>query len=270
MNKSEEHWRWNADPVWHYFCSMQYEAARSEASTNDFMRYHHIRSCIYFAVGTVESFLNFQFRQHKQKLNTPENQILKTLKDTKLPDKISKWPSEMCGHDIVFEKNFDEVFLLYKNIRNEITHPKRKDHSIYLELDKAELNILIDAVAKGLVSIYEGISQPFPYWVLGWNYVGLNGNPAYPFLSNNINGFVPSLRNMGFSGKNLDIPDLSWDKKYMKNIDDYNALKSALDSCPLDIEPYWKDFPQKPRLTRKWWDHKIIYEDIEKHHIKMQ
>jgi hypothetical protein len=90
------------------------------------------------------------------------------------------------------------LFETYQETRNEITHPKRRDHSIYVELDQADPDGLVDAIARAIVTLCEARGVPFPYWVLGWNYVGLNNNPAHPLQSNNLNGFVWSFRGMGY------------------------------------------------------------------------
>jgi hypothetical protein len=71
-----------------------------------------------------------------------------------------------------------------------------------------------------------------------------------------MNGFVWSLRAMGYD---VRVNDPSWERKHMTSMPGYEELKGALDRYPDDIEPYWDKFPEKPRLTRRWWDHEFIY-----------
>lgn len=258
MTDREEIWRWNSEPAWHYHCSMSYEAAMASDSNNDFVRYHHVRTCVYFAVSTIETFLNQQMRRHLEEQEIAEEAILKRLRSHE--DKRKDWPSEICGKEVNFSSDVHKVFETYRLMRNEITHPKRRDHSIYLELESANPDELVEAISVAIVTIHEGMGEPFPYWVLGWNYVGMNGNPAYPVQSNNLNGFVYSLIGMGFQG--VRSSDLSWERRHMFTVENYKHLKSELAKYPVDIEPYWPDFPMRPRLTRRWWDHEFINKNI--------
>lgn len=255
MPNDHEVWRWNADPVWHYFCSTQYEAHQAKTANNNFMRYHHVRSCLFYAVCVVEALLNKEMRGHMEAQGAIEKDILKRLRFASLEEKRERWPSEICGKSVKFDAALIKLFETYQETRNEITHPKRRDHSIYVELDQADPDGLVDAIARAIVTLCEARGVPFPYWVLGWNYVGLNNNPAHPLQSNNLNGFVWSFRGMGYD---VDVSDVDWESRHMTSIGGYEALREALARYPADIEPYWKDFPLRPRLTRRWWDHEFI------------
>lgn len=260
MDEYRETWRWNADLAWHYHCSMFYESAMAQEANNDFMRYHHVRSGIYFAVSALEAFLNGHMRRDLEAKGVPEEEIFKKLRHTKIDEKRKKWPSEICGREIAFPDGVGQIFEAYKDIRNETTHPKRRDHSIYPQLEGANPNKLAEAVSVAMVTVYEGLSDPFPYWVLGWNYVGMNNNPAHPNQGNNMNGFFWSLIEMGFQ---VSSDEIAWDKLNMVTLQDYHALKDTLDKYPHEIEPYRADLPMRPRLTRRWWDHEFIYTNIK-------
>lgn len=260
MVQTQKIWRWNSELPWHHHCSMLYEAALAHEANNDFMRYHHVRSCIYFAVSALEAFLNGQMRRFHEGKGVPEKEIFKKLKKTPIDNKRADWPSEICGHSVVFPDGIDQIFAAHKDIRNETTHPKRRDHSIYPELEGANPNELAEAVSVAMVAVYEGLDDPFPYWLLGWNYVGMNNNAAYPHQSNNMNGFFYSLKRMGWR---ISATEIDWDKRNMVTLENYRVLKDALDEYPLYIEPYWPIFPTRPRLTRRWWDHAFIYKDLK-------
>jgi hypothetical protein len=258
MADGQGHWRWNSDTTWHYFCSMQYEAVSAANANNDFMRYHHLRSCIYYATSVLESLLNKEMRRSLEKQRVPEGEIKKRLRYTKLDEKLEKWPTIIAGRQVSLSRDAMKIFE-DRQIRNEVTHPKRRDHSIYAELDRAEPMKLVDAVARSLVAVCEAKGAAFQYWVLGWNYVGMNGNAAYPCELNNMNGFVWSLHWMGF---NVRLHDTSWEREFMTSENGYEQLKAALDKYPEDIEPLLHELPQRPRLTRRWWDHQFIYENV--------
>lgn len=258
-----EHWRWNSNITWHYFSSMYYETHCAANANNDFTKYHHRRSALYYAVGTIESYLNSERRKFLEAANTDENKIQKELKDTRLPEKRKKWPEEMYGANFHLDDSITQIFEKYSKDRNEITHPKNRDHSIYAELDNMDDIALRESVAKSLVSLHSAKNTPFPYWALGWNYVGMNGNPAYPFEGNIHNGFLPSLQAMGYRVPSADYGSANvWVETNMTSLVGYDNLKKILDNYPNDIEPYWDRFPMKPRLCRRWWDHQFINSTI--------
>jgi len=235
------------------------EAHRAQTAPNDFVRHHHVRACAYFAISAVEAFLNQRMRKHLEAHGTPENEILKRLRSTRLNDKREKWPSEMSGRPFSLPAQASRVFEISKALRDEVTHPKRRDHSIYVELDALDASSVCEAVATTVVAVGEALGTPFPYWVLGWNYVGMNGDPCWPVLLNNMNGFYHSLVAMGFQ---LGSHDVHWDKTHMVSLADYHKLQNSLARYPADIEPYHTLFTRRPRLTRRWWDRDLIMESI--------
>jgi len=237
---------------------MQYGAIAAGYANNDFIRYHHLRSCIYFAVGTIESLMNQEMHYHLTQQGEIEENIQGQLRKP-IMKKIKDWPAIMYGRPVALPAEIVTVFDEFREIRNEITHPKLRDHAIYYVLDQSNISRLVDTVATALVTIYEAKSKPFPYWVLGWNYVGMNGNPAFPMELNNLNGFVHSLKAMGYSGIGHD---LSYEQRCMSTVEHYRYLRDQLANYPEDIEPYWPRFPHKPRLTRRWWDHEFIIRNV--------
>lgn len=260
---NNEHWRWNSNITWHYFSSMYHETHCALNANNDFMKYHHRRSALYYAVGTIESYLNSERRKFLENAGTEESQIQKQLKDTRLPDKRKKWPEEMYGSNFNLDDSIVQIFEKYAKDRNEITHPKNRDHSIYAELDNMDDIALRDSVAKSLVSLHAAKNTPFPYWVLGWNFVGMNNNPAYPFEGNVHNGFLHSLQAMGYRVPASDYGSAkTWVEANMTTLAGFENLKKVLDAYPHDIEPCSEWLPMKPRLCRRWWDHQFILSTV--------
>jgi hypothetical protein len=216
---------------------------------------------MYFGVGTMESYLNQEMRKHLASQGKTDEEVFKVLRGPSIKKKLAKWPEEICGKPIQFEPKVLTIIDEYKAIRDEITHPKNADHSIYLNLDAAKPDELVDAVATALVTMMEERGKPFPFWLLGWNYVGHNGNPAAPFHGNNLNGFAWSLINMGFTGVHAT-PD--WERTQMSSLKGYRHLQGELAKYPDDIEPFRLMFPSRPFLTRRWWDEAYIKESIER------
>jgi len=250
-----EVWRWEGNTDWHYFCSMSYAAAQAREAANPFMRYHAIRTCVYFAVATIEAHLNLWMRIKLESDGISEAGVWKRLRTTKLDDKIDKWPTEICGRRTEIASEIRAVLEQYKALRDEVTHPKRRDHSVLVDLEKADPDGLADAVARSIVTIAEGKGEPFQYWVLGWNYTGMNGDPSYPCQLNNGNAFIYSLKGMDLPADPFEI---DWDKRNMASISDYERIKLQLDDYEFDIEPYWVGMPSRPRLTRRWWDREYL------------
>lgn len=255
---SQEVWRWNSDLAWHYYSSMQFEAFCTQTAKNEFLRYHHLRACIYFGIGTLEAFLNKRIRLFLEGEGVDEEEICRKLFHS-IEDKWTKWVKRIYGKNAIKESGVSDVFKRFKDLRNEITHPTSRDHSIYAHMDSVQPYELLDAVAIGLVSLYEAERKPFPYWLLGWNYVGMNEDAAQPAQGNNQNGFLHSMKYMGFpvpSGISPACED--WEKQYMTTLDGFRKLRLSLDLYPEDIEPFLANFPSRPRLCRRWWDRELI------------
>lgn len=254
----ERYGRWNVDPTWHHCSSMHQEAFHAIHASNEFAKYHHLRGFVYFSIATLESFLNQQMRFNLEREDQSEDKIFSKIRNTGLKDKLKKWPRKICPKEVRDFNGVAEDLLIYVNLRDDLTHPKHYDHGIYLTLDRLNIDELIRMVTDYIILVYEGLNESFLYWLLGWNYVGFNGDEANPCLINN-QQFLHSLLNMGFEVPAFKYGEaLAWEKENMLTLDGYRKIKLSLDKCDLEIEPFWPDFPLKPRLTKKWWDENFI------------
>jgi hypothetical protein len=184
---------------------------------------------------------------------TNEEGILKKLRKVNLEEKIKNWPSEICDNPLQTPDHIIKTFKIFQGVRNEVTHAKKRDHSIYSDLDQMQPELIVDAVARLIITTLSAKARPFPYWLLGWNYVGFNGNPTHPFEGNNLNGFVHSLRNLGIQFNNYG-SDIIWEEKAMTSMEGFDELKNILTQVTIDTEPQDIRFPQRPLLTRRWWE----------------
>tara|TARA_B100000315_G_scaffold105833_1_gene97067 strand:- start:506 stop:1246 length:741 start_codon:yes stop_codon:yes gene_type:complete len=241
---------------------MYQEAYCADHAPHEFARYHHLHGCLFFAVGSIEAFLNEQMRKALEDKGLHEDEIFKKLRKRPLPGKIEDWPKELCGKPAPVSEEIREVLYASRILRGEITHPKRRDHSIYRELDELHTTPIITAVSEYMVSIYEGAGEAFPYWIFGWNYVGMNNDPTYPALLPR-GQFQYSLQMMGYDVPAADYyRSQEWEKVNMSSVEGYRVLKSALDqTATADIEPVWRALPQRPRLTRRWWDREFLMQE---------
>lgn len=257
MNNNQQIWRWNVDDVWQTFSSMFQEAYFADNSTSNIQRYHHLSACLLFGACSVESFLNKQFRTKFQN-DMDEDTIFKKLRYTSLKQKLEKWPIEICKKKI--DERVQDIITNYLNLRHEVTHRKRQDHSLYKELDETDTNDIISSVQKAFLTIYEGNAKAFPYWLLGWNYVGMNFNETHPTLINN-QQFKYSLNNMGYRVPCFLADEAeAWEKKYMVGQKMFNAFQEQIYKTAPEIEPKQPKFLTAPRLCKRWWDKDLIKE----------
>lgn len=253
-------WRFDSDLTWHYHASMVRECFNIAATRVKFSRYHHVRTFIYYAICVLESALNAEMRRHEQDTKSEED-IYKKLWNTKLDKKVRSWPSEIFSEEATFDDRLFASLAQTKNVRNEVTHPKRHDHSIYLELDDIarSANDICLQISLALAQIAEWRGDPFPYWLTGWQLVGEIGNPTEVVCGSNGNSFVYSLRSLGYRDKRVEgLPLSEWEEKLMSSARDFLSMNEALTTCQHDIEPFCPSMPKKPRLCRKWWDHDLI------------
>ncbi|OEU70737.1 MAG: hypothetical protein BA863_14725 [Desulfovibrio sp. S3730MH75] len=256
-------WRWNVNPVWERHCSMLQEAVLTKESKDDFSRNHHLRACLYFGIGTLEAFLNQQMREILTQEGWSEDKIYKEIRYGKFEEKRKTWIARICGKEVSLPEEYSEVILEFNLIRGDITHPKDRDHAIYPQLENCDYMRFIEVITKSIVFIHENQQEVFPYWLLGWNYVGFNHDSAWPNLRSN-SEFLFSLRNMGYSFQcSPSMADYSdkWQNVNMVSLDGYKKLKRILEDYAEDIEPQCTTIGHPPRLTRRWWDRRFILEN---------
>ena len=249
-------WRWNVDDVWQSFSSMFQEMSFANEASNEIARYHHLRACLLFGGCTIESFSNANMRSHLKATDLSEDKILRRLWYTALREKIESWSAEICG--MTLEDEDVDVLLSFLDLRNEVTHRKRMDHSLYKELDETNPLRFVEAIQKTFVLVYQGQGSPFPYWLLGWNFVGMSGDNTHPCIINN-QQFQHALNHMGFTVPAWEYDAArAWEEKNMSGIDAFLRLKEGYYSRAPDIEPKSKRFPMAPRLCKRWWDRQLI------------
>ncbi|MDO9632560.1 MAG: hypothetical protein Q7I92_11730, partial [Humidesulfovibrio sp.] len=250
-----------SDITWHYHSSMVYAAHCARNAKSGFEKYHNVRSCVYFAIGVLESVLNSEMRSHLTLDGVSESKIKDRMFKTNLQGKIKTWPKELFGTYQQFRDDVCGTISDIQAIRNEVTHPKRRDHSIYSQLDALAciIETVVGHVSIAVVQIAEWKNVPFDYWLTGWNYVGMSGNFTEPSIGNNGNDFVYSLKALGFRHTICDnMPVGEWEHVLMISVEKFEMLKKALDGCPRDIEPFAACASLKPRLCRRWWDRELI------------
>ena len=217
---------------------------------------HHLSACLLFGGCAIESFSNASMRKHLKPSEETEDKILKCLRYTPLREKVESWPAEIYG--IALEKSDIEILFNFLDLRNEVTHRKRIDHSLYKELDKTNPVHFVETIQKIFVLFYHGQGDSFPYWLLGWNFVGMNGDNTHPCLINN-QQFKHALNHLGFKVPAWEHDSARvWEEKNMRGLDAFQKLKKDYYLKAPDIEPKSERFPMSPRLCKRWWDRQLI------------
>lgn len=255
----ELHFKWNVDATWEHFSSMVRADAEARETRSEFHRNHFVRSALYFAIGSIEALLNRQMRLKSQAEGEPEPKIYDTIRNGgSFFEKAKKWPAKIAGAEVELPGKILEALREFNRLRGEVTHDKRRDHSLYLELDALMMRrTLVPAIAEYIARFMIATNQSYPYWLHGWNFVGMNGNPEWPICDNNAQ-FVHAFRSLGFRTEPVLLDAIAWERSAMRNLETFHKIDAdlkKLDYC----QPEDARFPMMPRLCRRWWDTKHVW-----------
>ena len=264
----EPYWTWNVDPAWEAFSSLVESVFLAERAPHEYDRTRHRKAALLHGSIAIEAFTNQQMRKHLEAAGLSEPEILKRLRKPSLAEKLRKWPEEIFGKPAeLAEDSLLDLIEDHHELRHGIVHPKERDHSMYGKLEAVKLVSFLDSVALTLVCVLEAGLRQYPYWLLGWNFVGFNHDPAQPFLNNSAQ-FVHALARMGYvSRRNAFVADESesWQRRFLVGPESFRRLQAALRTYPHDIEPWFELVPglgSPPRFTRRWWDREFILSTI--------
>lgn len=264
----EPYYTWNVDPAWEAFSALGESSYLEAHAPHEFDRTRHRKAALLNSSITLEAFINSQMRKHLEAAGLAEAAIMKRLRAQSLPKKLRKWPAEIFGRPAaIADAALLDAIEDYHDLRNGIVHPKERDHALYSKLESVKLPQLTEGVALTIVAILEAGARQYPYWLLGWNFVGFNHDPAQPFL-NNAAQFLHSLARMDYvPSQHAWVADESeaWQRRFLTGTASFRRLKSSLDAYPHDIEPWCELIPglgSPPRLCRRWWDRAFILSTI--------
>jgi len=246
---------WLINPPWQHFSSLFRESVSTKDEPNEFIRYHHLTSTLYFGIAFIEALLNRQYREILEIRGLPEDDIIKTLRDGSggFRKKFNSWPELICGRKIEISEQLIGLVIDINDIRSELTHPKTWGGETYEKLDIIDVGTFVDAVAEFAVALFSGRSFRYPYWIFGWNYVGPSGSGLSPMMIND-QQFVHSLASLGLKANPFDAAaSNAWRDAHMRDVQGYRRVKAILDAAP-ECEPIDPQFPYMPRLCKRWWD----------------
>lgn len=249
------HYRWNVDPTWENFCGLVREAAEVRDARSPVHKHHHLRAALYFSIGSIEAFLNQTMRQKMHAEGAAEDAILTFLKKSRWARKATHWPSELVGAPVKLPEDLLNTLVDFNDLRGEITHAKAKDHSIYLELDRLMMNpdMLRLATAEYFVRLLAALGRPYPFFLHGWIFIGMGGDPHSPIVDLHNQQFMMALRHMGFNVPHVLVDEMdAWERTCMSSWESFLEGEKALATAL--CQPRDPRFSHMPRLCRRWWD----------------
>jgi len=255
MTNALLHYRWNVNATWEHFCGMTREIADVKEARSDVHKQHHLRSVLYFAIGSIEAFLNEQMRSKLQVEGKSEDEIFTTLRKTRWVEKSKKWPSELSSTAAPVPESVIQSVEDLSDLRGEVTHPKARDHSIYLELDRIMLapESVRLTIAEYIVRTLTALGKPYPFYLHGRVFIGMNGSAHWPIVDTHNQQFMMALRHIGFKVPHVLVNEMNaWERACMSSWEGFQEGEVALANAP--CQPRDPDFPFMPRLCRRWWD----------------
>jgi hypothetical protein len=245
---------WIVDPVWQNYSSMYREAVAAREARSGVEQSHHLTASLYFAISTLEAFLNHKWREHF-KATKLEEDLLKELRFGKLMDKVKKWPKQVTGRDLALRRDAIDTISLFSDVRSNLTHPKHDGPTTWRMLDNVEPESVVDVVAEYITQFHAAQGRQFDYWLWGWNYL----NPSestHEIMPVNNQQFVFSMQALGEQVVAWDVAvSEAWRKQYMSDYVGYRAVVEKLSNMT-SCEPKDDRFPYQPKLCRRWWEDK--------------
>lgn len=245
---------WIGDAVWQNYSSMYREAVASREARSGVEQSHHLTASLYFAISTLEAFLNRKWREHF-KATKLEEEIFNELRFGKFIDKVKKWPRQVTGQDLTLRSGSIGTISLFNDVRSDLTHPKYDGPKTWRVLDNVEPEAVVDAVAEYIAQFHAAHGRQFDYWLWGWNYLSPSQS-THEIMPVNNQQFVFSMQALGEKVVAWDVAaSEAWQKQYMSDYRGYLAVAEKL-SKMTSCEPKDDRFPYQPKLCRRWWDDK--------------
>ena len=243
---------WIINPVWQDYSSMWREAVSARESRSGVEQSHHLTAALYFAMSTLEAFLNSRYREHFATAKTEEELYDDLFKGAVL-SKVKKWPKLITGTDLRLRGDTIGKIAKFNSVRSSLTHPKHEGQKMWHTLDNIEPEEVVEVVAEYIAQFHLALRRPYEYWLTGWNYL----NPtlaSHEIMQVNNQQFVFSMQMLGEEINAYDWnASTAWQARYFSDYSGYVELRkklSKLTSC----EPKHAQFPYQPKLCRRWWE----------------
>ncbi|MGL6001577.1 MAG: hypothetical protein ACRCZ4_05675 [Plesiomonas sp.] len=255
---------WNIDPIFKNYCSMYREATESDRAPHEESMLHHVTSAIYFSIACIEAFLNHLKIEELQESDAKGDDIFNLIKNTKFNQKLQNWPKDAIGSDkgLKYSPGVMNHIERFYDLRCGLIHPKLNQTDEYKKIESLTGSKIIEVTASFLAEVWSEKDQPFPYWLLGWNFVTPRKSTQEIIKLPN-QQFLYSLRAL-----DINVPVVSpraeqWIQNNMKGSKCWRELHSTMKNktyCEKQVVPVNGDyiFSLKPRLCKDWWISKHV------------
>lgn len=244
---------WVIEPTWQSFSSMYREAVCAQDASTGMEISHHRMGTLYFAITTLECFLNGEMTRHKLQFGEGHDHIHYLLSHCYLKEKIETWPKEITGQDLNLKQSTLQRISAINRLRGNLTHIKNYWPDAFDHLGRTNPMDVVDLVAEYIIEFHHAKGKLFPYWVWGWNYLCPN-REGYQIDLLPCTQFFHSLSSLGFKPQLQPyLLSREHEQEFLSTFDGYLKVAEFLrsrDQC----EPKWDVAPHQPKLCRRWWD----------------
>ncbi|MCD9496610.1 hypothetical protein [Photobacterium carnosum] len=255
---------WNLDPIFKNYCSMYREATESDRAPHEESMLHHVTSAVYFSIACIEAYLNQLKIEEMRGKGEKEEDILRLIKNSKFAQKLQNWPKEAVGSEVSLKYPIGVMkhINMFYDVRCGLIHPKLTLSEEYEELKVLTGSTIIEVTASFLAEVWSKKDIPFPYWLLGWNYVNPREHSQEILMLPN-NQFLYSLNALDILVPIGLSRSEQWIHNNMKGAKCWKLLHKAMQKkeyCEKQVLPVNGDlfFSMKPRLCKEWWVSKHI------------
>lgn len=249
-------WRLDIDPVWEAYNRIFFSYKRSNSESENYLRRLYRSHFIVFSYSFIDALTS--------KILIENFKISKTkLKDFKhLKAKVEcldKYKPEAQALS-AYERFWDNIEWL----RNELVHPKRRDHLASMELDNLDIDDRIARLNIYSIRAYEIAGVEFPYWLTGWNVVNsmTSGSVDQGIVVSNNTQFKVFIRGIGWRDALYNYQPIEIVQNYLVGEAIYQNLMSFLSTVGFQTQPLPNDigFSLMPLWSKEWWDRNAMEE----------
>jgi hypothetical protein len=235
---------------------MYREAVAAREARSGVEQSHHLTASLYFAISTLEAFLNRKWREHFKATKT-EEEIFEEIRYGDFMEKVKKWPKEITGSKLALRDASISKIKMFNGVRADLTHPKHDGPTTWRMLDNVEPETVVDVVAEYITQFQAAQGRQFDYWLLGWNYLSPSQS-EHEITPVNNQQFVFSMQALGDPVVACDaFASDAWQKQHLSDYSGYLTLANRLSKFTT-CEPKNDRYPYQPKLCRRWW--------VDEHH----
>jgi hypothetical protein len=243
-------WRLDIETVWEsynrIFFSYKQAGRQSENYLSRLYRSHFVVFSYSFIDAVASKILMEKFKVTKSQLKKLDclRQKVEALGNYKV--------------SVAVLSAYDSFWKEIEWVRNELVHPKRRDHSVAIELDGLDVGNRVSKLNLFAIRAYEIAGMEFPYWLTGWNFVNSMTSESVDqgiVVANN-SQFKVFMQECGWRDAQYPFQPLETIENYLMGEKIYERLMLFLGALNFDTQPLPDGigFSLMPLWSREWWD----------------